>query len=110
MSVVSPALQQTWATPRQRLSPRRVLLNHFGQLTASRLAPMNQHGLGKNKSRQYYGTTTPYAENRKLLHRLWTPEGTEPSSGTANWSIVLFRCAEMTQPRSAPNPGYTQPT
>ena len=77
-------------------------MNHFGQL-------IGQHGLGKNKSCQSQ-RPTPYAENRKLLHRLWTPEGTEPSSGTANRSIVLFRCAEMTQPRAAPNPGYTQPT
>ena len=81
-------------------------MNHFGQL-------IGQHGLGKNKSRQYY-RTTPYAEIRNLLSILvsrvwlwlwlWTPEGTEPSSGTANRSIILFRCAEMTQPRSAPNP------
>ena len=74
-------------------------MNHFGQL-------LGQHGLGKmnnNKSCQYY-RPTPYAQNRNLLHRLWTPERTEPASGAANRSIVLFRCAEMTQPRAAPNP------
>ena len=78
------------------LSSRLAPMNHFGQL-------IGQHGLGKNKSCQHY-RPTPYATNRNILHRLWTHERTEPSSGAANRSIVLFRCAEMTQPRAAPNP------